>query len=112
MAVLESALPDKLDSTPCPAFIKALSDPLRMRIMQCLPAGPMTVSDIAAVLEIDLANAFPRLRVMRSARLLASERSGKHNYYSLLPEILQKHRGNKSNALDFGCCRIELTGDP
>ncbi len=101
---------DKLEATRCATYLKALADPQRLRIVQCLQSGPMTVSDIAALLEIDLANASHHLRLMRAAELLSSQRDGKHIYYSLSADI-SRNPGGGPPSLDFGCCRIELSGD-
>lgn len=96
-----------INPSECAKYLKALADPIRLRIVQCLLAGPMSVSDIAVLLEIDIANASHHLRVMHHAEVVTTQRDGKYIYYSLDPSIFH-NRGKQAGKLDFGCCRIEL----
>jgi len=95
------------DAARCAAYMKALGDPMRMRIVECLRAGPQSVSDVALLLEIEIANASHHLRLMNQAGLTTTRREGKFIYYSLNPEIFSR-QGADRDVLDFGCCRVEL----
>src|SRR5262245_41818231 len=45
---------DAFRSEECAELLKALSEPLRLRIVDVLRHGPLTVSDIAEFLEVEL----------------------------------------------------------
>ena len=44
---------DQLQSDVCARYLKALSEPDRLKIIQCLQAGPRNVSEIAALIDRD-----------------------------------------------------------
>ncbi len=100
------------DADRCAAYMKALGDPMRMRILECLRSGPFSVSDVAELLEIEIANASHHLRLMSQAGLTTTRREGKYIYYSLNPEIFSRKNSGKGDVLDFGCCRVELSQPP
>jgi len=103
---------DHLDSSRCARLMKALSEPARLRMVECLQSGPKSVSDIALLLEIDVPNASHHLRTMFNAGLVTTQREGKYIYYSLAPEVFHGQPSRKGGVLDFGCCRIELGDQP
>ncbi len=99
------------NSTPeqaavCATYLKALGDPIRLQIVKALQCCPLTVSDLAELLEMDLANVSHHLRVLFRAHLVTTEKDGKFSYYRLNVEFL----GNRplAKTLDFGCCKIDL----
>lgn len=94
------------DSEECAEYFKALSDPVRLRIVKALRSGPMSVSDLALLLEDEVAKVSHHLRVLYHARLTATERDGKFIYYYLNPEFVK--RSALIKALDFGCCKVDL----
>jgi ArsR family transcriptional regulator, nickel/cobalt-responsive transcriptional repressor len=100
---------DRLQSDDCARFLKALADPDRLRIVQCLQAGPKNVGEIAALLKEELANISHHLGVLRHAGLVQDEKQGKFVVYSLAPEIYRRQKkGQGLDMLDLGCCRLEL----
>jgi DNA-binding transcriptional ArsR family regulator len=59
-----------------------LGDPTRLRIvLSCLPA-PIAVGDIAAQLQLSSSLVSHHLRLLRAARIVKSERLGKHVFYT------------------------------
>ena len=90
----------------CAVYLKAIGDPIRLQIVKALQCGPMTVSDIAELLELQLPNASHHLRVLFHANLAVIEKDGKFSYYRLNEEFLKRRSVSKS--LDFGCCKIDL----
>lgn len=100
---------DRLKSKECSRYLKALSDPERLRIVQQLQVGPSNVTELARALRIELANASHHLGVLRQAGLVCDRKQGKYVIYSLDPAVF---RGDPSDTalgvLDFGCCRLEL----
>ena len=102
---------DRLQSDACARYLKALADPERLRIVQCLQHGPKNVSELANLLRAELANVSHHLGVLRHAGLVCDEKQGKFVVYSLDPEIFHRDdQGRLPDAIDFGCCRLELGG--
>jgi DNA-binding transcriptional ArsR family regulator len=100
---------DQLQSNKCARLLKALADPYRLKIVQCLQSGPKNVSELAELLAEELANVSHHLAVMRHAGLVRDEKHGKFIVYSLHPAVFRPaQRGTAADALDLGCCRIEL----
>jgi ArsR family transcriptional regulator len=95
---------DDLQSEACARSLKALADPDRLRIVQCLKDGPKNVSELAEALGRELANISHHLGVLRQAHLVCDERHGKYIVYSLHPDVFRP----RDDCLDLGCCRLEL----
>ena len=91
----------------CARRLKALADPDRLRIVECLLHGARNVGEIATALQDELVNVSHHLGVLRNAGLVNSTRQGRYVVYSLHPTV----RGEAVRArgfLDLGCCRLEL----
>lgn len=97
---------DTQEAIRCAGYLKALADPNRLRIVQALRLGPLSVSDISLALETELAIVSHHLRVLFNAGLVTTEREGKFIYYSLSSELAERRASGPS--LDFGCCRIDI----
>ena len=63
-------------------FFKALSNPLRIRIMDELREGELTVSEIRDRLDIELPNVSQQLAVLKSKNLVVARKQGNNIYYS------------------------------
>jgi ArsR family transcriptional regulator len=96
----------KASSPSCATQLKALADEDRLKIIQVLQAGPLSVSDIAAFLDAELANVSHHLRVLHKHRLVKTRREGKHIFYALAPDFVRLSRGKRS--LNLGCCKLEM----
>lgn len=92
----------------CANYLKALGDPVRLQIVKALKSGPLTVSDLTELLELEMANVSHHLRVLYHARIVTIEKEGKYSYYQLNNEFIGSKAVTKS--LDFGCCRFDLPG--
>lgn len=101
------------DEIRCAAYFKALAEPLRLQIVRALQSGPLSVSDLAILLEQEVGTVSHHLRVLFHADLVSTEREGKFIYYSLSREF-HKRPGKAKNAgsLDFGCCKLEIGPTP
>ncbi|HZL35111.1 MAG TPA: metalloregulator ArsR/SmtB family transcription factor [Tepidisphaeraceae bacterium] len=99
---------DRLNSAECSTYLRALAEPERLRIVQCLAGGPMPVGDICRQMESAMPNVSHHLKQLRIAGLVLSRKKGRFVIYELTPAV--HHRGPQSalNVLEFGCCRIEL----
>ncbi len=94
------------DGMQCADYLKAIADPVRLQVIRALKAGPLSVSDIAELLEIDLSNASHHLRVLFHAAIVTAQKEGKYTYYKLNTRVLQSRAA--SQVLDFGCCKLDL----
>jgi len=90
----------------CTVYLKAVADPTRLQIVRALRTGPLTVSDIALLVEVDMTTVSHHLRVLYHANITVTKRDGKYIYYSLNPELTPGKR--QFNELDFGCCKLDL----
>jgi len=100
---------DKLHSEDCARFLKALADPERLKIVQCLQTGPKSVGEVAGLLERELVNVSHHLGVLRHAGLVKDQKQGKYVIYTLHPDVLRaaKPHATKEVCLDLGCCRLK-----
>jgi len=100
---------DQLQSDVCARYLKALGEPDRLKIIQCLQSGPKNVTELAEHLDRELVNVSHHLGVLRHAGLVQDEKRGKYVVYSLLPSVLAKKKknGHSKEILDLGCCRLE-----
>jgi ArsR family transcriptional regulator len=64
-------------------YLATLADPTRLRILSCLSAAPMYVSDLVAVLCLPQPTVSRHLRVLRTLGLAASQRQATRTAYRL-----------------------------
>ncbi|MAT16490.1 MAG: transcriptional regulator [Planctomyces sp.] len=91
----------------CAEKLKALGEPMRVRIVDLLRDGEKTVTDIAEHLDQEIVNISHHLKVLFHAGLVEKSKQGRFVYYTLHPDVSAVSRG-KIQQLDFGCCRLEL----
>ena len=98
---------DRLQSSDCARYLRALGDPDRLKIVQSLQAGPKSVGQITKELGNRIANVSHHLGLLKQAGLVTSRKDGRFVIYELAADV---RRPGKSSldVLDFGCCRIEL----
>jgi ArsR family transcriptional regulator len=93
-------------------MLRALADPERLRIIQCLRAGPRNVSELAALLQSEIVNVSHHLSVLRHARVVLDEKHGRFVVYQLHPDVFRPDAaGPAAEHLDLGCCRLEIPKD-
>jgi ArsR family transcriptional regulator len=97
---------ERLKPRTCARYLKALADPERLRIVECLQSGPKNVSELASALRDELANVSHHLKVLRRVGLVLPHKQGKFVVYSLHPDVFRRERG--ADCLDLGCCRLQL----
>ena len=101
---------DRLHAEDCARFLKALADPARLRIIECLQAGPLVVSKLCGQLHEEMGNVSHHLGVLRHAGLVSAEKHGKYVAYALNPRFFRSREpGRTADLLDLGCCRVELS---
>jgi ArsR family transcriptional regulator len=100
---------DSLQSKHCARLLRAVADPERLRIIQCLRMGPKNVSELAELLDAEIVNVSHHLGVLRQAGLVEDEKQGRFVLYRLHPSIFRQTTASRPmDYLDFGCCRIEI----
>jgi len=99
---------DQLNASECSKYLKALGDPERLKIIECLQEGPKSVGDLSKQLKSAIANVSHHLKQLRFAGLVRNERQGRNIVYSLSPEFAGRNGRTPLKTLEFGCCRIEL----
>jgi ArsR family transcriptional regulator, nickel/cobalt-responsive transcriptional repressor len=100
---------DPLQAQTCAKKLRALADPERLRIINCLRGGPRNVTEIAEQLGAEIVNISHHLGVLNNAQLVTSEKQGRFVVYSLHPDVFHPE-GDAAGAehLDLGCCRLEI----
>lgn len=99
---------DQLQSSQCSKYLKALGDPDRLKLVQCLQAGPKHVGDLTREIQKPIANVSHHLGLLRSAGIVVSSKKGRFVTYSLAPRFIRQATKSPLDVLDFGCCRLEL----
>lgn len=100
---------DNLESDRCARLLRAMADPERLKIIQCLRGGPKNVGQIAELLGEEIVNVSHHLGVLRQAGLALDERQGRFIVYRLHPDIFRPQpKSGRADHLDLGCCRLEI----
>jgi DNA-binding transcriptional ArsR family regulator len=103
------AAADPLQSENCARLLRALADPERLRLMQCLRDGPRNVSELTQMLEGQIANVSHHLGVLRQAGLVLDDKKGRFVLYRLHPEVYRATTAVRADdTFDLGCCRLEI----
>lgn len=104
----QSKMHDRLKSGECSKYLRALADEDRLKIVQCLQDGPKSVGEVSRLLAARLANVSHHLRLLQQAGVVERHKQGRFVIYALHPKIHRPTPGGAPDALEFGCCRIEL----
>ena len=99
---------DQLKSSECSKYLKALADPDRLKLIQCLQSGPKQVGELTKELNKPMANVSHHLGLLRAAGILISSKKGRFVTYALAPRFIRQAKQSPLNVLEFGCCRLEL----
>lgn len=106
--IKDVAREDSFQSELCAEQLKALSEPMRLRIVEALQYGEMTVSDIALAVDNEVVLVSHHLGILKNAQIVERKRDGRYMIYRLRPDLLQKVRGSNKAFLNLGCCRLEV----
>ena len=74
---------DEAQAAAAAEVLKAVANPLRLRILCLLSAHEENVKNIAAALNVPSAIVSQQLRILRSAGLVSSRTRGGHAYYEI-----------------------------
>lgn len=95
---------DPLQPGQARALLKALADPLRLRVIEALGAGERCVCDLTGELGLAQSKLSFHLKVLKQAGLLADRQEGRWIYYRLRSEALDD-LGDWLEALGADCRR-------
>ena len=71
-------------------FFKALAHPARIRILDCLRKGEMSVNELSELLKMEQANVSQQLAVLRFRNIVTGRKSGSSVFYSVADAKLFK----------------------
>jgi ArsR family transcriptional regulator len=74
-------------------LLKALADPLRLRIVELLGSEQLCTCHLVEELRATQTNVSNHLRVLREAGVIVSEPAGRYTYHRLVPEQLRAVAG-------------------
>jgi len=64
-------------------FFKALAHPARIRILDCLRKGELSVNELSDLLKMEQANVSQQLAVLRFRNMVIGRKSGSNVFYSV-----------------------------
>lgn len=100
---------DPLQSDRCAEMLRALAEPLRLRIIDRLRAGPVSVGELSKHLEVEIVNASHHLSVLRKSGLVERERKGRFIVYRLPAGVFPSAAESPTiDHINLGCCRLEI----
>jgi DNA-binding transcriptional ArsR family regulator len=104
---------DPLQPQRCAELLAALAAPERLKIVRFLAEAPHNVTEIAEMLDTPAVNVSHHLTVLKHAGLIEGKKKGRFVWYGLRPGILDDAvaAGIPREALNLGCCRLELPLD-
>lgn len=104
---------DPLQPQKCARLLSALAAPERLLVVRYLADGPHNVTEIAVAVGITPLNLSHHLNVLKGAGLIRGKKQGRFVHYSLSPGVLEDalEAGIPKEALNLGCCRLELPCD-
>lgn len=73
-------------------LIKALGEPVRIRLYLLLKKTPLTVSELSHILDLSQSNTSHHVKALRELDLLTAEKTGQHTYYALNAEACAERR--------------------
>ena len=90
-AALEVAS-EPLDHEQAQLLLRALADPIRLRVIEALGQGERCVCDLSSELGLAQSKLSFHLRVLRDAGLIAARQQGRWVYYRLQPSAMSRLR--------------------
>ncbi len=103
----EGVSDDSLQSDHCAEMLRALADPVRLRIIDALRSAPCCVSELSESLDLEVVTVSHHLGILHAVGLLEREKKGRFKVYRLREGVLGPANGDKQH-IDLGCCRLEI----
>lgn len=104
----EQSVDDSLQSDHCAEMLRALADPVRLRIIDALRSSPKCVSELSESLGLEVVTVSHHLRILHSVGLLEREKKGRFKVYRVRQGVLEPAGGRGKQHIDLGCCRLEI----
>lgn len=96
-----------LEPEYCAEALKALGDPIRLRIINHLRAEPSNVGDLASAINSSTVTVSHHLGILYHAGFVTRAKRGRFVVYSLKPTVfVRTSRGTEQ--IDLRCCQLEL----
>jgi DNA-binding transcriptional ArsR family regulator len=96
------ALP--LTADQCAPVLRALGEPLRLRIVSLLRDGPLAVCDITARLGVRQYQASRHLAALLDLGVVSRARRGRRVVYALAQPVAD----GATPTVELGCCRVSV----
>ena len=100
LARARAQLPDKQARAELARLTRVMCDPVRCQIVQALRAGPLSVVDLATVVERKTPGTSQHLRVLRELGIVEAQPAGRARYYHLRPSQLTERVERLVRALE------------
>lgn len=81
-------LPESMTDERARQLLKALADPIRLRVIEALGGSERCVCELTAELGLGQSKLSFHLKVMKEAGLIEAREEGRWSYYQLQPEAL------------------------
>lgn len=81
-----------MNASSAGTFLAAIAEPTRLRIVNCIAAAPLFVSDLVAILELPQPTVARHLQVLREAGVLNDIPIPPYAIYSLVPQAHARQR--------------------
>jgi DNA-binding transcriptional ArsR family regulator len=88
----------------CARRLKVLADPTRLAILRILLEQPKRVGELNALLKIEQSLLSHHLKILRQAKLVASERDGK----AILCKVASGVAYQNDKGINIGCCVLSF----
>lgn len=93
-----------LTADECAPVLRALAEPLRLRIISVLREGPLSVGELTARLEVKQYQASRHLGALHALGVLTRERRGRRVLYALSEQVGREL--GEAPTVELGCCRV------
>jgi DNA-binding transcriptional ArsR family regulator len=88
--------------------MRALGDETRLRILESLLLQEKCVTELVQELHCAQPHVSHHLGILRHAGLVEGMRHGKRICYRVMPALQRAGKGDRSQTLDLGCCRLSF----
>lgn len=85
-----ASLPDDSVISEAVRLLKGFSDPTRFKLLLLLREGEVCVHQLVEVLNVSQSAVSHQLRLLREARLVTSQKEGRHVFYSLADDHVRQ----------------------
>lgn len=93
-----------LTADECAPVLRALAEPVRLRIISVLREGPLCVADVMARLDLRQYQASRHLAALHELGVLTRERQGRRVLYALSEQVRRETK--EAPTVELGCCRV------